>query len=504
MKLDTSKTPAVAVSVVLPLVVDSDNNTTTAESSESVTPDSDPSGHKHTTAATTTNGNYSPNIRVIQSNSSKILDEQDLLQLLTTVQDSVKISESTVADADFIFQDRPMSLDDVSIINTILQHRNKKPNKIVLEVDKKPILETQNKRSSQGNKERLIIPNKDNEEMKSLASHYLTLDRHNESEWSAYMDTLFDGLYSQGIVTRKGKKKGPEYLPVCVDPRLQTPRGVNLLFSPLSQYEGRMLGVYNNDTIFQQVPLSTKDTTSTTRDTNSSEKLYTTTVQLPPALYTAEEDALKRCSIQSAAAIADLQLRHIKTSLKEVNKFALEAQTSMRRAENFYEVATVEEGMELRRMYKELVHYGLVSIHDDDPPLSPITSNSASFATSILQNGVYNSNKTGGAKNTRPPVRGNSVTARNTTANATTTTVGVPIAVVDSTSTSSDIATTTSESGSSGNNSSDGKPSASDEISTAGLTTVSETETGKRKASAVTTNTTTTAAVGTSAPKRRR
>eukprot|EP00428_Durinskia_dybowskii_P087095 CAMPEP_0170449072 /NCGR_PEP_ID=MMETSP0117_2-20130122/51051_1 /TAXON_ID=400756 /ORGANISM="Durinskia baltica, Strain CSIRO CS-38" /LENGTH=841 /DNA_ID=CAMNT_0010710293 /DNA_START=62 /DNA_END=2590 /DNA_ORIENTATION=- len=330
-------------------------------------------------------GSWSPSA----ADAGRLFSDQDLVQLLVSLQESVRLSEGMVTDAEFMFQERPVPIDDASLLASVLSLRfgvstcdGSSTTQIKSETTNKPTLKKVKSSRSR---------DLDVESANQLATKFMALSRADDREWSAYLDALFDALHSQGIVTRKGKKKGPENLPITVDPRLRTPRGVSLLLSPLSQFENRMIGTIPCDTIYQA------------RHSNG-EVTYTSTVNIPAHLRKAEDEALMRLHLQSTAARADLQLTRLRSSLKDMAKVHQEAQSALRRAESHHEVASLEEAMELRKMYKELIHYGIIQADPDAPPMSPITSN----APFITQNG---GNNRPGAKNNRAPVRINSVTA---------------------------------------------------------------------------------------------
>jgi len=345
-------------------VVKTERSTSGGTSSEGIT-DTDAVTTHPSSAVSTSQRSWSPSADPSAS-AHKVPDDMTLLELLLSVQESVRLNELSLTDIEFMFQDRTTCPEDKTIIGAILG--GAKPEGGVVATSAKPF-----KSSRDVNHEGLTV-----EEQKALATPYLSLSRAKEQDWSSYCDQLFDGLNSQGIITRKGKKRGPEYMQVSVDLRLRTQRGVSLLYSPLSQYEDRLLGSTDQETIYRAVvKQSTGDVT------------YSSTTQLPPYLRKAEDDALVRCKLQSAAAVADLSIRKLRASLKEIAKFTQEAHSSLQRSENLHEMAAVEEGLELRKMYKELVHYGLVKAGLDDPPMSPLSSNAAAVAASAMFNSVY-------------------------------------------------------------------------------------------------------------------
>lgn len=359
-----------------------------ANSSDEAAGDSDLAETTNPSSATSTgHGNWSPSVETPGAPTSKALTDQDLLGLFTSLQESVRMNELLVTDVEFAFQDRTTCADDVSIINAILRSGDgaakSHPSKTAA--------------TGTPSKSGRNISGVTDEEQKAPAAPYLSLSRHHEEEWSQFVDKLFDGLNSQGIITRKGKKRGPDYVPVTVDLRLRTHRGVNLLLSPLSQYEDRMLGVSAKDTIYQA-----------RKDGRSGEVSYTSITQLPYYLRVAEEEALERCNLQSRAAIADLQIRKLRSNLRDIAKFTNEAQAALRRSESIHEMATMEESLELRKMYKELIHYGVVPANASDPPLSPITSYAAAAVANALYNSVFaanGANNRPAAKNSRAPAR---------------------------------------------------------------------------------------------------
>lgn len=345
-------------------VVKTERSTSGGTSSEGVT-DTDATTTHPSSATSASQRSWSPSADAASA-AHKVPDDLSLLELLLSVQESVRLNELSLTDVEFMFQDRTTCPDDKTIISAILG--GAKP-----ESDGPAVSAKASRSSRDANQEGLTA-----EEQKALASPYLALSRAKEQDWSSYCDQLFEGLNAQGIITRKGKKRGPEYMQVTVDLRLRTQRGVSLLYSPLSQYEDRLLGATDQETIYKAVvKQSTGDVT------------YHSTTQLPPHLRKAEDDALARCKLQSAAAVADLSIRKLRASLKEIAKFTQEAQSSLQRSESLHEMATVEEGLELRRMYKELVHYGLVKAGLDDPPMSPLSSNAAAAAASAMFNSVY-------------------------------------------------------------------------------------------------------------------
>ncbi len=335
----------------------------------------------HPSSMTTNNSMRSFSPTVDSVNPTRKADDLSMLELLLGVQESVRLNELSLTDVEFMFQDRTTCPDDKVIIDSILGVNATD----VTEVLKSKAAESKSKssRGAASHQEGFAT-----EEQKVLAAPYLALNRTHEQDWSSYCDKLFDGLNSQGIITRKGKKRGPEYTQVSLDLRLRTQRGVSLLYSPLSQYEDRMLGTSDVDTIY--IPHINQST---------GEVIYHSSTQLPPYLHAAEEDALVRCKLQSAAAIADLNLRKLRTSLKEVAKFTQEAHSALARSESLHEMATVEEGLELRKMYKELVHYGLVKAALEDPPMSPLSSNAAAVAASALFNSVFSTVNNGSSNN---------------------------------------------------------------------------------------------------------
>jgi len=222
----------------------------------------------------------------------------------------------------------------------------------------------------------------------ATAAPYLALSRVHELEWGAFVDQFFDKLNVPGTMTRKKKKLVQEQLVAAADVRLGNPRGVSLLLSPLSQFEDRMLGVLDCATIYraQRDPDQTQGGIA-----------YSSSVQLPDTLRVAEEDAMERCRLQSAAAAADLRIRRLKSARKDTSRCVHEAQSALARAEALYTAASQEEEMERKRMCKELVLYGIVKLEPDAPPMSPIAQSPPGF-----NNG--NPSQKGG-KNTRAPTR---------------------------------------------------------------------------------------------------
>mmetsp|Transcript_38922 Transcript_38922/g.67354 ORF Transcript_38922/g.67354 Transcript_38922/m.67354 type:complete len:818 (-) Transcript_38922:66-2519(-) len=344
------------------------------------TAETDATTHPSSMTTNTSMRSFSPTVDSV--NPTRKADDLSMLELLLGVQESVRLNELSLTDVEFMFQDRTTCPDDKVIIDSILGVNATE----ATEVTKTKTVESKNSKSSRSatsHQEGFAT-----DEQKVLAAPYLALNRTHEQDWSSYCDKLFDGLNSQGIITRKGKKRGPEYTQVSLDLRLRTQRGVSLLYSPLSQYEDRMLGTSDVDTIY--VPHTNQST---------GEVIYHSSTQLPPYLHAAEEDALVRCKLQSAAAIADLNLRKLRASLKEVAKFTQEAHSALARSESLHEMATVEEGLELRKMYKELVHYGLVKAALEDPPMSPLSSNAAAVAASALFNSVFSTANNGSSNN---------------------------------------------------------------------------------------------------------
>jgi hypothetical protein len=424
-------------------------------------------------------GNWSPAAVRGGDGCTRLLTEQDLLQLLHATQEAVKLSEGMVTDAEFMFQERSAPIDDATLIRAVLQRRQRGTTGEADVAVKTEGVKSQAKTNG-------ATKHKGAEDARALAASFLSLTRANEHEWSAYLDSLFDGLHSQGIVTRKGKKKGPEFLPISVDVRLRTPREALLVLSPLSQFEDRMVGVLHRDTIYQQTKPAGSD----------GEAEYTSTVRVPTYLHAAEEEALQRLSLQGAAAIADVRIQRLTGSIRDIGKFAQEAHSALRRAEHHHEVTKLEEAQDLRRMYKELVQYNIVP-NPSDEPLSPVTSNSAAIALSALHNSGFHcggANKAG-AKNSRAPVRISSVSQAQRLPMAAPVAVSVADLLMPTVSREdsmgSEQGTTTSECMSS--TGSEGK--LSEEAATV-ASAADSAEANKRKA--------TSAGVAVSAPKRRR
>ena len=91
------------------------------------------------------------------------------------------------------------------------------------------------------------------------AKPFLSLDRV-PNGWGRYMNTFFDNMQPQETIVTRRKKRDLENaipLPATADIKVRPPRGVPLLFSPLSQYEDRMLGTLTTETIFK--PMEQRD-----------------------------------------------------------------------------------------------------------------------------------------------------------------------------------------------------------------------------------------------------
>lgn len=94
-----------------------------------------------------------------------------------------------------------------------------------------------------------------------VAKPFLALD-HVHNGWGRYMNTFFESMQPQETIVTRRKKRDLENavpLPATADIKVRPPRGVPLLFSPLSQYEDRMLGTLTTNTIFKPVERSDSD-----------------------------------------------------------------------------------------------------------------------------------------------------------------------------------------------------------------------------------------------------
>ena len=94
-----------------------------------------------------------------------------------------------------------------------------------------------------------------------VAKPFLALD-HVHNGWGRYTNTFFDSMQPQDTIVTRRKKRDLENavpLPATADIKVRPPRGVPLLFSPLSQYEDRMLGTLTTNTIFKPVERTDSD-----------------------------------------------------------------------------------------------------------------------------------------------------------------------------------------------------------------------------------------------------
>ncbi|KAJ1434690.1 hypothetical protein B484DRAFT_393865, partial [Ochromonadaceae sp. CCMP2298] len=273
-----------------------------------------------------------------------------LAALFAQVQEGVRQGELSVADAEFMLS--VGGAEDVAFIRSLMESRHSPPDlpwmSHRLKTDERIQV------GGPGGLGGALDP----------ADPYLSLSRGGQGEWGAYMGWLFAG--QQGATTRKKKK---EVLSVTVDLRLRTQYGVSLLLSPLSQYEDRLLGHQGQGSIY--TPHAHPHAASEAQ--TQTQVCYGSTVQLPTPLRQAEDEALERCALHSCAAVADLQLRKLKSHRKEMTRLLAEATNSLARAEYLRGVAAAEDATEQRRMRKELLLYGVAKPEPDEGPVSPLS-----------------------------------------------------------------------------------------------------------------------------------
>ncbi len=216
-----------------------------------------------------------------------------------------------------------------------------------------------------------------------VAKAYVSLSR-SEANCAAYLNGLFEShsaKHGAGTVTRKKKKSAELAVPLRAGVRPRTEHGIALLLSPLSQYEDRMLGTLNTESVF--VPSS------------GSRGGFSSKLHLPQELVAAENDAMERCRLQSAAAAAELRISQLKQSNTELKIAAINGANSLRRIQQLHRQTLQEDEAERARIRKELVYYGVAQAHESEPPLSPM-----SF---MAQQGgpTHGSNKNGKSGNSR-------------------------------------------------------------------------------------------------------
>ena len=292
---------------------------------------------------TTSESSNSTSNQIITSNSEPIPKQQsspknvknkveDLYSVFSSMEESIRLNSFSKNDFDYFFTDRFESDNCLidSIIDNVLSDRE----------------------FSNGSKQSLESALID--KYKLLGKPFLLLQ--NESNWAQYINSYSDNILNQGTVTRK-KKKSMESISISADPRVRTQRGIPLLFSPLSQYEDKVLGSIKTDP-----------------------KYYNDIQSLVPMEIKLEEDLfMERCRIQSIIASAELKLKHLSTESIELNKMMTESENSLLQSTNILNQTMDDELEERKRIRKELVHYGIVTPNSDDVLLSPMNSSKPNY-----------------------------------------------------------------------------------------------------------------------------
>lgn len=256
-----------------------------------------------------------------------------------------------------------------------------------------------------------------------VAKPFLALE-HVHNGWGRYMNSFFESMQPQETIVTRRKKRDLENavpLPATADIKVRPPRGVPLLFSPLSQYEDRMLGTLTTNSIFKPVERSDSDLTEA-RNSYSYDKgavlhvffcvcmcvvyvcvyvycilfnvfivshsMLCLVVQLPSEIRMEEDIVLERCHLQSCAAIAELKLRRLYSNSAEVTRGVQEGEMALSRRKAAYLQALSEDAAERQRIDSELQQYGLQ--FKNGAGSAPTKSRSTSRSRNIV-NGAYES-----------------------------------------------------------------------------------------------------------------
>lgn len=170
--------------------------------------------------------------------------------------------------------------------------------------------------------------------------------------WDAFLCDALEALEPTGLMTRK-KKKTADHINMNVFVRHRSERGKMLVYTPLSQFEDRYLGLFPNDVTTIYAPHRTgrqPDAIVNIRD------------QLVPSeLAALENDALERAYLQSDAAALALHIKQLKQSIADVQKLQQEADVALHKAQISQRHVLLEDQAEYVQTMVQLAEHGVIS-----------------------------------------------------------------------------------------------------------------------------------------------
>lgn len=174
-----------------------------------------------------------PSTTPVPNNGKARVD--DLPTVFTSIEEHVRVTPFTQGDVDAVFSDSRMDWEKPLLQSILASYPND---------------DTAQQSTSAVNALWLTL----NSQV-DVAKPFMSLDRV-PNGWGRYMNTFFDNMQPQETIVTRRKKRDLENaipLPATADIKERPPRGVPLLFSPLSQYEDRMLGTLTTETIFKPI-----------------------------------------------------------------------------------------------------------------------------------------------------------------------------------------------------------------------------------------------------------
>ena len=193
------------------------------------------------------------NANVSSSPAGRSRQTEDLPAVFTFIEESVRTSSHfSQSDVDFLFSESRMDWEK-GVLHSLLSSSTLK--------------DSDEEYSYPFNAVGLAL-----NAQRELAAPLLSLDKVG-SGWGRYLNAFLDSIQPQETIVTRRKKRDLENavpLPASANLRVQPPRGVSLLLSPLSQYDDRMLGTLTSNSIFEPIH---KPNNFGTPETNS-EPLY--------------------------------------------------------------------------------------------------------------------------------------------------------------------------------------------------------------------------------------